>query len=69
MSAVGLPVSIPGDIKTDGVVNILDSIVLGIAFNSHSGDPNWNPDADINGDGVPNILDAIIIGLHFLEQQ
>lgn len=62
-------VLIPGDIKTDGVVNILDSIVLGIAFNSHSGDPNWNPDADINGDGVPNILDAIIIGLHFLEQQ
>jgi outer membrane protein assembly factor BamB len=64
-------ISIPGDInniepegKPDGVVNYLDAIVLGYAFGSQPGDPNWNPNADINNDkGNPvNFLDAILLG-------
>lgn len=64
-----LIVGIPGDIKTDGVVNILDAIKLGNAFNARPGSSTWNPDADINGDGVVNILDAIVLGNHFLQHQ
>lgn len=60
-------VTIPGDINGDATVNILDAIALANSFNSHPGDPNWNPNADINSDGVVNILDAIILANHFLE--
>jgi hypothetical protein len=50
-----------GDINGDGVVNILDAILLANAFGSVPGNSNWNPKADLNGDGVVNILDAIIL--------
>ncbi|MGA3192691.1 MAG: dockerin type I domain-containing protein [Candidatus Bathyarchaeia archaeon] len=67
---------IPGDFKGEGIVNILDAIILGNAFVSHCpnydyvgepASPNWNPNADLNGDGIINILDAIILGNHFLQ--
>lgn len=58
-------VGIPGDINGDGTVNVLDAIILGNAFNSKPGDPNWNPNADINSDGIVNILDSVILGNHF----
>jgi PKD repeat protein len=63
-----------GDINGDGVVNILDAILLANAFGSHGpnydylgepASPNWNPNADLNGDGVVNILDAIILANNF----
>lgn len=54
-----------GDINGDGVVNILDAILLGNAFGSVPGNTNWNPKADLNGDGVVNILDAIILANNF----
>jgi len=63
-------VGIPSDIKGDGVVNILDAIVLGNHFLETPSSPGWSTggaNADINGDGVVNILDAIILGLHFLQ--
>jgi parallel beta-helix repeat protein len=58
-------VTIKGDINGDGIVNILDAIVLGNAFLATRGSPNWNPNADLNDDGAINILDAIILGLNF----
>jgi PKD repeat protein len=54
-----------GDINGDGVVNILDAILMANAFNSKQGDSNWNPNADLNSDNVVNILDAIILANHF----
>jgi hypothetical protein len=63
-------VGIPGDIKYDGTVNILDAIVLGNHFLETPSSPGWSrggANADINGDGVVNILDAIILGNHFLQ--
>jgi len=60
-------VTVPGNIKYDSSVNILDAIVLGNSFLATPGSPNWNPNADINGDNAVNILDAIIIGNHFNE--
>jgi len=56
---------LPGDINGDGVVNFLDAILLGAAFGSTPGSPNWNPNADLNGDLVINFLDAIILGANF----
>jgi hypothetical protein len=58
-------VTIPGDLNADGVVNILDAVVLSDAFNSVPGTSSWNANADINGDNVVNILDAIILANHF----
>jgi hypothetical protein len=54
---------IPGDLNGDGVVNILDAILLADAFGSKPGSPNWNPYADLNDDSVVNILDGIILAL------
>jgi hypothetical protein len=56
-----------GDINGDGVVNILDAILLANSFLATPSSSNWNPNADINGDGIVNILDAIMLANHFLE--
>jgi hypothetical protein len=68
-STVGANVTntIPGDVNGDGVVNILDAIVLANHFGASIGQPNYVPGADINGDGTINILDAIILSNHFLQ--
>ena len=58
-------VNVPGDLNGDGVVNILDAILMSLAYGSTPGAPNWNPDADLNGDNVVNILDAILLGNYF----
>ena len=54
-----------GDLNGDGVVNILDAIMLGTSFLTTPSSSNWNPNADLNGDSVVNILDAIILSNHF----
>ncbi len=43
----------PADLNGDGVVNILDLVILANAFGKDS--------PDLNGDGVVNILDLVII--------
>jgi hypothetical protein len=50
-----------GDINGDGKVDINDLIAWDAAYNSHQGDPNWNPQADINGDGAVDQLDGQLI--------
>jgi hypothetical protein len=50
-----------GDINGDGKVDINDLIAWDAAYNSHPGDPNWNPQADINGDGIVDQLDGQLI--------
>ncbi|RLI20700.1 hypothetical protein DRO54_05650, partial [Candidatus Bathyarchaeota archaeon] len=58
-------ITIQGDINADYVVNFKDAILLGAAFGSRPGDPNWNPNADINGDNIINFKDAILLGANF----
>jgi hypothetical protein len=53
------------DINGDGIVDIYDAILLAKAFDSVSGQPNWNPYADINGDNIVDIYDAIILASNF----
>lgn len=52
-----------GDANGDGVVNILDKVLIRNAF-GQSGDPGWIP-ADVNADGVVNILDKVIVRNQF----
>ena len=56
-------VKLAGDANGDGVVNIIDKVVVRNAF-GQSGDPGWiNADVDCNG--VVNILDKVIIRNQF----
>jgi hypothetical protein len=56
------------DINLDGYVNVKDAIILGVAFGSKLGSPNYNPNADLNGDGYINVKDAIPLGQAFLSR-
>jgi len=58
-------VTIPGDVKGDFNVNLLDAILLSNAYNSQPNSPNWNGNADIDGNNIVNILDAIILSNHY----
>jgi hypothetical protein len=67
-------ITITGDIDGDGVVDIVDVVIVALAFGSQSEDDpltpwdetlRWNPDADINNDGLVDIVDLVIIGINF----
>jgi len=51
-----------GDVDGNGVIDILDLILVSTAYGSREGDPNWNPDADVASPwGVIDILDLVTI--------
>lgn len=52
------------DLNNDGIVNMLDLILVSRAFATFPSDPNYNPSADINHDGKINILDMILVATH-----
>lgn len=54
-----------GDIDGDGVVSILDYILLSDAFDLAEGDPGFNPAADLDHDGIIGIFDYIILSDNF----
>lgn len=58
----------PGDINNDGIVNILDMVIVGSSIFSRVGDPKYRSDADINKDGAIDILDLVIVGASFLKK-
>jgi parallel beta-helix repeat protein len=62
---MNLWVRLPGDINSDGIVDIYDAILLANAYNSTPGKANWNPNADINGDNIVDIYDAILLASHY----
>lgn len=53
------PTLLPGDINSDGVVNILDFQILSNNFATS------DPDSDLNEDGIVNILDFQILSNNF----
>jgi len=55
------------DINGDGIVDIVDIVIVALAFGSEPGDPNWNPVADLNGDGIVDIVDIVLVAIHFGE--
>ena len=50
--------TVPGDVNQDGVVSILDMVIVAQHFGKNAA---ANPAADINGDGVISILDLIVV--------
>ncbi|MCZ2808939.1 MAG: hypothetical protein O2V44_06265 [Candidatus Bathyarchaeota archaeon] len=54
-----------GDVNWDGIVDIYDAILLGLAFGSSPGEPGWNVRCDFNTDDIIDIYDAIILGNNF----
>jgi hypothetical protein len=59
---VAPPVYALGDINEDGIINILDVVVLVNIVTSGAGAEVDEGDlADINGDGIVNILDAVML--------
>ncbi len=54
-----------GDINSDLYVNVKDATLLGMAFGSKPGDPNWDERCDLNKDGWVNIKDAVILNVNF----
>jgi len=58
---------VAGDCNGDGVVNIKDATLIGLAWLARVGEPGYDWQADINIDGIVNIKDATTIGRHWLE--
>lgn len=54
-----------GDINGDLYVNVKDAALLGMAFGSKPGDPNWDERCDLNHDGFVNIKDAVLLNINF----
>jgi hypothetical protein len=59
-------IQIPGDINHDGVVNIVDIVIVALEF-GHPPPPIVDLRADVNKDGLVNIVDIAIVALHFGE--
>jgi hypothetical protein len=54
-----------GDINRDGKVDIIDVVIVGIAFGSTPETPNWNPNADFNEDGIVDIFDVVLVTVNY----
>jgi hypothetical protein len=60
-------VTIAGDIDGSFLVDGVDLGLLGLAWYSKPGDPNWNPNADINGDGLVDGSDLALLGFNWFK--
>jgi hypothetical protein len=58
-----------GDINTDCAVDIIDTVIMALAWLSEDGGIGWNPDCEIGvpGDGIISWPDFSVLGAHWLE--
>ena len=56
---------IPGDMNSNGVVNIMDLAMVARAYGTRPGDPKWNELVDLNHDNLINILDLIPVARNY----
>jgi hypothetical protein len=56
---------IPGDMNSNGVVNIMDLAMVARAYGTRPGDPKWNELVDLNHDNIINILDLIPVARNY----
>jgi hypothetical protein len=52
-----------GDANKDGVVDLLDIVMVALAFDSKQGSPNWNVNADLDKNGIVDIFDIATVGI------
>jgi len=60
-----IKITIPGDVNSDRVVDSIDQGILGMAWGSIIGEPNYIPEADLNGDGLVDSTDLGILGIYW----
>jgi hypothetical protein len=60
ISPVIVQVAMPGDVHTDGDIDIYDIVLITSVYGSKKGEQLYNPNVDINGDGTINIYDIAI---------
>jgi len=60
-----ITITILGDINGDRVVDSTDQGILGMAWGSTVGGPNYIPEADLNDDGVVDSTDLGILGVNW----
>jgi hypothetical protein len=58
-------VGMTGDLDGNGIVNILDVVIVARAFESKPGDPRWNPIADLDGNSKIDIIDVASVARNF----
>jgi hypothetical protein len=56
---------IPGDVNSDGKVNLIDVFSVALAYGSYPGYRTWNPNCDINNDGKINLIDYFVTALNY----
>jgi hypothetical protein len=56
---------IPGDVNSDGIVNIFDLVTVARAFGTKPGEANWDPKADLKRDGLINIFDVVLVAKNY----
>ncbi len=54
-----------GDLNGDCTVNHLDLAIMGAAYGTQRGDPDFDPRADLNGDGIIDYKDLAILGANY----
>jgi hypothetical protein len=61
-------VNTSGDLNDDGIVDIVDLVIVALAFGSQLGNDNWDPRADIAEPwDLIDIVDLILVALHLGE--
>jgi hypothetical protein len=57
--------SLAGDVNGDGVVNIFDLSIVGLAFGSFEWEPEYDPAADLNNDGIVDTRDVVVVSVNY----
>jgi hypothetical protein len=52
---------IPGDINSDGKVDLADLRLVARAYGTVPGNTYWDPRCDLNGDGIIDIFDLVLV--------
>lgn len=55
----------PGDVDGSGTVDWVDQGLLGMAYGSKPGNPNWNSAADLDASGTVDWVDLAILGAYY----
>jgi parallel beta-helix repeat protein len=54
-----------GDLNHDGTIDIVDIILVAIAFGTYPNHSRWNPEADLNQDGKIDIYDLVLVAQNY----